>query len=287
LKGEEAGSKLVAAQPLACTGGADAETLAEAEARIPALFRHRDRAVTAEDYRVIAAETPGVAVARVELLPRFKPQQRFFNVPGVISVMVLPQAELGPAPNPRADRPFLEAVHAWLDARRPIGTELYVIGCEYVPVAVSVAVSVADGAATDTTLQAVKDALVKVLWPLQGGGFDGRGWRLNRPLSNRELAVEVARVAGVSEVNGLNLFMRVQKGKKRSWKAVGNARNGREQTIPLREWQLPELLGVVAAAGNDASLSVDLGEGANPFADANAVAVPVASALYCTCGKQL
>ena len=165
------------------------------------------------------------------------------------------------------------------------------IGCEYVPVAVSVAVSIADGAATDTTLQAVKYTLERVLWPLQGGGFDGRGWRLKRPLSNRELAVEVARVAGVSEVNGLNLFMRVQKGAKRSWKAVGNARSGREQTVPLREWQLPELLGVVAVAENDAPVSVDalfgLAESANPFAEANAVAVPVASGLQCTCGKQL
>lgn len=291
LKGEAVGSKLSVAQPMAFTGGADAETLAEAEQRIPALFRHRDRAVTVEDYRAIAAETPGVAVARVEMLPRFKPQQRFFNVPGIISVMVLPRAPLGPAPNPRADRPFLEAVHAWLDARRPIGTELYVIGCEYVPVAVSVAVSIADGAAIDTTLQAVKDALMRVLWPLQGGGFDGQGWRLKRALSNRELSVEVARVTGVSEVNGLNLFQRVQKGNKRSWKAVGDARNGKEQNIALREWQLPELLGVVAVAENEAPLGVDsflgLQDGVNPFADANAVAVPVASALHCTCGKQL
>jgi hypothetical protein len=289
VKGEAAGSKLVVAQPLPITGGADAETLAQAERRIPALFRHRDRAVTVEDYRTIAAETPGVAVGRVELLPRFKPQQRFFNVPGVISVMVLPQAPRGAAPNPRADRPFLEAVHAWLDARRPIGTELYVIGCEYVPVAVGVGVSIADGAAIDTTLQAVKEALVRVLWPLREGGFDGQGWRLKRPLSNRELAVEVARVAGVSEVNGLNLFKRVRKGAKRSWKAIGDARNGREQNMALREWQLPELLGVVAVVGNDAPISVDslLGLGDNPFADPKAVAVPVASGLQCTCGRRL
>ncbi len=286
LKGEAVGSKFVVAQPLAFSGGADAETLAEAERRIPALFRHRDRVVTTDDYRAIAAETPGVAVGRVEVLPRFKPQQRFFNVPGIVSVMVLPQAQVGPAPNPRADRPFLEAVHAWLDSRRPIGTELYVIGCEYVPVAISVAVSVSDGAAEDTTLQAVKDALRQVLWPLQGGGFDGQGWKLKRALSNRELAVEVARVDGVSEVNGLNLFQRIQKGKKRSWKAIGDARNGKEQNINLREWQLPELLGVVAVAGSGAALNVDaLFGAANPFADANAVAVPVA--LRCTCGKQL
>jgi hypothetical protein len=294
LKNENVGSSLVVDQPMPFIGGTDAETLAEAEKRIPALFRHRDRAVTLEDYRTIALETPGAAVARVEILPRFKPQQRFFNVPGIVSVMVLPQAQLGPAPNPRADRPFLEKVHAWLDARRPVGTELYVIGCEYVPVAISVAVSVADGAATDTTLQAVKDALIKVLWPLQGGGFDGNGWRVKKAISNRELAAEVARVPGVSEVNELNLFKRIQIDNKRSWKAIDDASNGNEQNIGLNDWQFPELLGVVAVSGNDAPLDIDsylgLGDYSGNETDlllGNGVAVPVASSLYCTCGRQL
>lgn len=305
LTREEIGSNLVVEQPLTFTGGSDAETLAEAEKRIPALFRHRDRAVTLEDYRTIALETPGVAVARVEVLPRFKPQQRFFNVPGVISVMVLPDASLGPAPNPRADKPFLESVHCWLDARRPVGTELYVIGCEYVPVVISVAVSIEDGADIDTTLQAVKNAMLKVLWPLYGGGFDGQGWRLKHEISNRELAVEAARVAGVSEINGLNLFERVQKNNKRSWKAVDDATNGKEQNIALCEWQLPELVGVVAVNGNNAPLNVDsffgLGDGSgniNPYADDNAVAVPVVESgidsypnivtvPQCTCGRKL
>ena len=152
------------------------------------------------------ARRPVSRSARVELLPRFKPQQRHEDIPGVVTVMVLPARPLAPAPNPRADRPFLEAVYAWLDARRPLGVELYVIGCEYVPVAVSVAVTVGESAAPETTLQAVKEALVRVLWPLAGGGFDRQGWPLGRALSNRELAVEVARVQGVSEVAGLNLF---------------------------------------------------------------------------------
>jgi hypothetical protein len=294
LNGENVGPQIIIEQPLVFSGGCDAETLAQAERRIPALFRHRDRAVTAEDYRVLALETPGVAVARVEMLPRFKPQQRFFNIPGVVSVMALPDASIRPAPNPRADRPFLETVHAWLDARRPIGTELYIIGCEYVPVVLSVAISIADGIAADAILQDVKDALVRVLWPLHGGGYDGQGWKLKRSVSNRELAVEVARVQGVSEVNGLNLFQRTLNGNIQSWKAVGDSRNGKEQNVAMQEWQLPELIGVVAVVGNDAALNVDQyfglsgnsGEGMDGM---NAVAaVPSSqSDLQCTCGRQL
>ena len=278
LTGQAVSNRLVAAQPLPLAGGADAETLREAERRIPARLQHRERAVTADDYRLLARETPGAAVARVELLPRFKPQTRHSEIPGIVTVMALPARPFGPAPNPRADRPFLEAVHAWLDSRRPLATELYVIGCEYVPVAVSVAVTVAEGDPPDTTLQAVKDALRRVLWPLSGGGFHGQGWPLGRALSNRELAVEVARVSGVAELAGLNLFQRnLSSGQ---WQPLGDARNGREQNLTLERWQLPELLAVVAVAGDSAPLSVTDAT-LNPFADPNAVplAVPIVPEL--------
>jgi predicted phage baseplate assembly protein len=274
-----AGRFLTVTQPLPLTGGAEAETLAEAEKRIPARLRHRERAVTADDYRVLAYETPGVAVGRVEMLPRFKPQQRHDDIPGIVTVMALPARPMAPAPNPRADRPFLEAVHGWLDARRPLGTELYVIGCEYIPVAVSVAVSVAEDAQRDTTLQAIKDALMQVLWPLPGGGFDRlKGWPLGRELSNRELAVEVARVAGVSEVAGLNLFQR--KNNLNVWEPLGDARDGREQNLRLERWQLPELLGVVAIVGDSAPLSIPDGSGGDGSGDGTGggpvpIAVPV------------
>jgi hypothetical protein len=274
LGGVDAGKSLVVSQPLPLTGGANAESLAEAEKRIPSHLRHRERAVTAEDYRNLAFETPGVDVARVELLPRFKPQQRHDDIPGVVTVMALPGRPIAPAPNPRADRPFLEAVYAWLDVRRPLGVELYVIGCEYVPVAVSVAVTIGESAAPETTLQAVKEALLRVLWPLPGGGFDRKGWPLGRALSNRELAVEVARVPGVSEIAGLNLFTKnVSSG---AWVAAGDSRNGREQNIPLQRWQLPELQAVVAVADDAATgapLSVQ--PSSNVAADPHAVAVPV------------
>jgi predicted phage baseplate assembly protein len=124
LTGDQLGSRLIVAQPMALGGSADAETLRDAERRIPSRLQHRERAVTADDYRVLAQETPGAAVGRVELLPRFKPQTRHEEIPGIVTVMALPDRPLGPPPNPRADRPFLEAVHGWLDNRRPLATEL-------------------------------------------------------------------------------------------------------------------------------------------------------------------
>ncbi|GIV76632.1 MAG: hypothetical protein KatS3mg050_1026 [Litorilinea sp.] len=261
--------KLKVAQPLPATGGEDAETLEAAEQRIPALFRHRDRAVTADDYRRLAAETPGVRLGRVEVLPRFRPQQRDPNATGVVSVMVWPLKETPTPPNPRADRPTLEAVHAHLDQRRPLATELYVIGCEYVPLGVSVGITIADGAGQETVLNGVREALRRFLWPLGGGGPLGNGWPLNTPVRDRELEVAVARVEGVRGVRGVRLFRRQGD----DWQPVAGPNPGLPQEVAMARWQLPELLSLVVVA--DVDPPGDLSGVPNPFAADTAVAVPV------------
>ena len=268
-------------QPLASSGGEDAETLAVAERRIPALLRHRERAVTAEDYRRLAQEVPGTEVGRVDVLPRFKPRERRFDVPGVVSVMVLPARALGPAPNPRPDRPFIERVHAHLAARTPLATECYVIGCEYLALGLSVAVVIRDGFARDAVLFEVREALRRLLWPLPPLGPTGSGWPLRRPVRERELEVEVSRVAGVAEVAGLNLFERAQIDGESTWRLLTRNTTDGSQQLELAPWQLPELLSVqvieVAAgsAGGANAAPESLAALPNPFADETAVAVPV------------
>ena len=255
-------------QPLPTQGGEDAETVEAAQARIPALLRHRERAVTADDYESLARETPGMDVGRVEVLPRFAPRQRAFGIPGVVSVMVLPgtaDGAVGHAPNPRADRPLIEAVHAWLEPRRPLATELNVIGCEYVPVAVTVAVGLREGAPQDETLAAVRLAIRRLLWPLPPGGFDGGGWPLGRPVSDRELEVEAARVPGIATVAGVNLFV----GGTGAWALA--ARDATGQQVAIQPWQLPELVQVVVEIGG----TVPVRLGADPAGGGTRVAVPV------------
>lgn len=232
---------LKVAQPVATDGGAEGETLAEAEQRIPAMLRHRDRAVTEDDFRRIAAEAPGVRVGRVEVLARFKPQQRRGGVPGVVSVMALPFKEARIAPNPRPDRPFLETIHAHLDARRPLATELYTIGCEYVALGLAVGIALRDGAGPDTTITAVREALRTFLWPLAPGGPDLAGWPLGRTVRERELEVAVARVPGVSGVLGITMFERSAE----QWRLIARPSAATQVELPLAPWQLPELLSLV------------------------------------------
>ena len=192
--------RLKVLQPLPTTGGADAENLADAEARIPAQIRHGGRAVTAADYRELALRTPGVSIGRVEVLERFKPQQRRDGVPGVVSVMALPARQDTDAPAPRPDRPLLETVFAWLDERRPLTTELYVIGADYVPLGVSAAVELVDSNQREAVLNMVTAAIRLHLWALPPGGSDGNGWPLGRAVDDRTIEAVVARVPGVATV---------------------------------------------------------------------------------------
>ena len=254
-------TKLKVQQPLPMQGGVESETLAEAEIRIPGLFRHRDRAVTADDYQRLAAETPGVRLGRVEVLPKFKPQQRRFDIPGVVSVMVLPFQESLELPNPRVDRPLLESVQAYLDSRRPLATELYVIGCEYIPIGISVGVQIQNGFGQDGVLLAVRKALQRFLFPIAPGGIDEKGWSLGRTVKARELDVVVARVPGVLAVLNIRLFQQI--GATARWQSVSE--------VSLAPWQLPELLAIVVVADEDAPDTLD----PISFGAQSGVAVPV------------
>jgi hypothetical protein len=168
-----------------------------------------------------------------------------------------------------------------------------VIGCEYVPLGVSVGVSIRDGfsdglalgssglgggpislldgsaapLSRDSVLRAIREALRRYLWPLPPGGPDGSGWPLRRNVTDRELEVVVARVAGVSGVAGVNLFQ--QRGA--AWQQI--AAGTPSPTLTLQPWQLPELLAVVVVVGD--APPTDLRAAGNPFAAANEVAVPV------------
>ena len=145
-------------------------------------------------------------------------------------------------------------------------SELYVIGCEYVPLGLSVGVDVRNGFGQDGVLQAVTDALRGFLWSLAPGGLDGQGWPLGRNVQDRELEVVVARVPGVAAVNGLRLFS--QDPGSSNWREIP-ANATQAAALALQIWQLPELLAVVASAGMPAA-------GLAPTSSGNGGRVPVA-----------
>ncbi len=242
-------SGLTVQQPIDTTGGADAETLDQVEKRIPATLRHKNRAVTADDYQNLVEEMPGGGVARVEVLPLFKPQTFDTNVPGVVSVMVIPPKTTFQPPCPRAGRPLLSNVYAYLDPKRPVAAEMYVIGTEYVQLGLSVAVEVRSGFGLQQVAQQVEQQLRVYLWPNPPGGANGQGWPLGRTVRSLELEVIVSQVPGVVEVNGLLLFQPISGG---GFQQIAVNGSGTAELM-LESWQLPELLQCLVTPGADGS----------------------------------
>ncbi|MDZ7754062.1 MAG: putative baseplate assembly protein [Gammaproteobacteria bacterium] len=266
--------KLKVIQGINTGGGSAAETLDQAERRIPARLRHRNRAVTEDDYRSLVAETPGANIGRVEVLPRFMPRQRRFNVPGVVSVMVLPRKQMQEPPNPRPDQPLIQKVHDYLSVRRPLATELYVIGCEYIPVALTAGITVKAGFGHEQISHDVRQALQHHLWSLSPYGPQSEGWPLGRSVRDRELEVVVARVQGVATVNGVNLFRRQNK----QWQQVQRVQQCEAIEIGLAQWQLPELLAVAVSTDGvtpEEVVGATAGGGAGTAGEGGGVALPV------------
>ena len=109
-------------------GGADEEELAQAKLRAPGELKSRGRAVTAEDFELLAIETPGALVRRAKALPLVHPKFPDAAIPGVVSVIVVPDSD-EPAPQPNSST--LSLVCAYLNRARLLTAEVYVVPPEY------------------------------------------------------------------------------------------------------------------------------------------------------------
>ena len=229
----------------ATSGGSDGESVAEAERRIPAFLAHRDRAVTVDDFQALAFATPGVTLGRAQvvqgLMPGADPAATRTNVPGVVSVFVFPDQPVAMGNGPVATLAQLKEVFAYLRQRILIGTQLFVLSAEPVPVYAGISVELLNGADSVATVQAVQQALASYLWPLPPGGPDGGGWPLGRTVMPDELLTQAARVPGVrAVVPPATLYTRFGS----TWMPV--------TSVPLQAWQVPALQGVSVATDGSA-----------------------------------
>jgi predicted phage baseplate assembly protein len=246
---------------LPATGGANPASLAEALDEIPAQVQRRDRAVTADDMQALALEVPGVR--RADTLPLLHPDTPD-NPPaaGVVSVVIFPKEDLRAPAAPMPDTALLRRVAAYLDPRRLVTAELYVIPPTYRQVAVSVGVRVQDGYQVDAVRRWVEQILRQYLAPLPPYGPAGGGWPLGRAIRRAELEAVAVQVEGVEYVEEELRLARPD----------GSGGWTPSPLIELRRWEVPELAAVTVVAGSP----LPPGEGYEPPPDPDeAVLVPV------------
>jgi predicted phage baseplate assembly protein len=180
---------------LAASGGADGETVDAAKLRAPEELQAKNRAVTAGDFQLIARATPA-NVARAAALPLAHPGYPGVEVPGAVTVLVVPDAP-GNAPVPT--EATLAAVCDWIDQHRLITTEVYAAPPTYRQVRVVADIVVAPDRDIAAVRRDVAAALIDWLHPLRGGP-DGTGWPFGGTVYSADLFRVVLAVGGVARV---------------------------------------------------------------------------------------
>lgn len=229
--------------PLPAVGGTDAVDVTAALEAVPAIVHRHDRAVVAADFEALALEVGGVA--RADTLARMHPDNPRDEAAGVVSVVVFGAADALSGAAPLPDLGLLRRVARYLDARRLITTELYVIPPEYVQIQLSVGLQVREGYQADAVRRWVDQILRQYLGPLPTGGPDGKGWPLGRHVRRAELEAVAVQVEGVEYLEELKL---------------GRPQNGsfiEDPLIELEKWQVPTVVGLTVSVGTALPLGVD------------------------------
>lgn len=187
---------------VAAVGGLEAESFAEANARVARDLQRVERAVTAADHVTLAQTTPGVAIARAHAAVAFHPDFPCQTLGGVTTVFVVPEvprnddptsADLGVAA-PIADPGALQSVAERLEARRLLSHEVYVRAARYRTVYVEVDLV---GIVLDegSVVNAIRAHLARFLDALVGGD-QGSGRDFGAPLRPTALLHQVQNVLG-------------------------------------------------------------------------------------------
>jgi predicted phage baseplate assembly protein len=182
-------------------GGREEETLDDAKKRAPRSLKSRCRAVTVDDFELLAMEAGNVR--RAKALPLYDPRFPGTPVPGVVSVIVVPDSK---TPNPMPSDGTLRTVCAYLDARRLLTTELYVLRPSYQLIEIKGQVVAADSADLAEVSQAIDAALVRYFHPLNGGE-NGSGWPFGGTIYYSRVYQQVFAVDGVASISTLTIVL--------------------------------------------------------------------------------
>ncbi len=188
--------------PLPASGGADRESVEEAKARAPYTIKSRDRAVTAEDFEMLALRA-STSLARAKSVPDRSNR-------GEVTLVVIPKAET------RTDRvedltrrlvpsnEIMRFVKRYLDDRRLVGTIVNVVKPRYKDLSLKVTLLRRSIGTSDRLRREIEQKVRRFLHPLIGGK-DGKGWEFGRPVLKSDLVHHIEEIPGVDGVDTLEM----------------------------------------------------------------------------------
>ena len=181
--------------PFPAGGGSGQESLEEVKTRGPLTLKHRDRAVSLEDYEWLAQES-SLQVARACCLPA-----RDMNDAGTVRLIIVPDS---PDPKPLPTPGLINQVQDYIDARRVQTATLAIIPAKYVDISVTATVIPKTYGDSERVRQRIVAELNAFLHPLTGGP-DKEGWAFGRDAYISEFAALIEGIEGVDHIKELHI----------------------------------------------------------------------------------
>jgi hypothetical protein len=188
--------------PEPAVGGMDTETIDEIKTRGPILLKHRDRAVTGEDFEWLMKEAPGdIALCKCIPIGNYSDKE--------VTVIIVPDMD-DPKPNPSPA--LIRQVQGYL-SRRILATlfspaagarRIKVTGPEYIEISVQADVVPKNIEQAGIVQEKVISNLEHFLHPLKGGP-DNKGWTFGRAVYISEVMTVIQNTEGVDYVKSLRL----------------------------------------------------------------------------------
>jgi len=211
--------------PIPATGGADRETIEEAKSRAPYTIKSRDRAVTTEDYEMLALRA-STTLARARCVPDRTNR-------GHVTLCMVPKGDLRQLDKRLTpSNEVLRYVKRYLDDRKLVGTVLNVVRPRYKDLSLRVVLIRRTIGTSDRLRKDIEGKLRRFLHSLVGGR-DGKGWEFGRPILKAEMIHLVEEVPGVEGVDQLEIR--------------DEARNVTVEHLRLEDDELPFLVHVYVA----------------------------------------
>jgi hypothetical protein len=186
---------------LPASGGVDAETLEEIKTRGPFMLKHRDRAVTVEDFEWLMKEAPG-NIAICKCIPA-----KDWDTTGKVDVIIVPDLD-DPKPFPpgsllykmenylykRCLAPLVDIDSSWVRVRGP----------GYIKISAAADIIPRNIQQAGRVEEKVIANLENFFHPLKGGP-GGKGWTFGRDVHFSEVMEVIQNTGGVDFVKNLRL----------------------------------------------------------------------------------
>lgn len=192
----------------AADGGFEQEDIEVVKIRGPQTIKHRNRAVTFEDFEWLVKEA-SPKIAKVRCLPTTNTSLQF--TPGWITIIIVPESE---DPKPLPYQELLSEIEDYLFARTSTFLTLYpsqvnLVGPGYIGIGVKATVKFISISEAKVIEGRVIDNLKRFFHPLHGGP-EGNGWNFGRNVYISEIYEVIEKTEGVDYVEDLSLNASIQ-----------------------------------------------------------------------------